>query len=129
MTLSILAIAILAVGFYLKPAKETALAEQQPSPSETQRLRRRAQRSGLESMSDYFASIAEEVHGTLLSIPATGQSAVVWGDSLAMASALSGPPPAALKLVTASGESVSATPFLGGPNLPMTTLKLTSGVS
>lgn len=129
MTLSILAIAILAVGLYLKPAKETKLAEQQPSPSETQRLRRRAQRSGLESMSEYFASIAEEVHGTLLSIPATGKSAVFWGDSLAIAPGLSGPSPAALKLVTASGESVSATPLLGGPNLPMTTLKLASGVS
>lgn len=129
MTLSILAIAILAVGLYLKPGKETTLAQQQPSPSETQRLRRRAQRSGLESMSEYFASIAEEVHGTLLSIPATGQSAVVWGDALAIEPGLSGPPPTALKLVTTSGESVSATPLVGGPNLPMTTLKLTSGLS
>lgn len=70
------ALAILAIGVWLRPEKK---APKPPSPSETANLQRLVRREELRNMGSFFAEKAGELASHLRFVPETGASGVYWG--------------------------------------------------
>ncbi len=119
-----MAAAILAVGTLLRPppAADTPTPPG-PSQAELRGLARLAQRRSLESMAQYFATVAGDLETAVVGVRGLGRSGIVWEPGLVVTTRLEPRFPDATTVSNTTGELGVAT-VGSGPHLPLATLRV-----
>jgi S1-C subfamily serine protease len=120
--LALAACLILVVGWLIRPREVTPVAAPIPSESELAQLARRTERRSLETMTGFFAETARQVESSVLYLPSTGASGVVWQDGLVVTAPFDGHAVGALVVETPAGAG-NAEPAVWGPQLPLATVR------
>jgi hypothetical protein len=118
-TLVVAAFLILVIGFALRPKDPASKNAPPPSQTEVRHLQRLAARQSLESMTDHFAGLAQEVATHLVRVGPAPSTGIVWSDGLVVTAARAEPGAAATSLTTSTGEAVAAARVVEGPGLPL----------
>jgi hypothetical protein len=129
--IAILALAacfILIVGWLARPREISQSRPPLPSESELAQLARRAERHALESMTRYFAGTAGDVESSVVKVPNTGTSGIVWDERLIVTAPLQRDGSEAVTVATTSGEG-RARAMVWGPRLPLSAVETPSGLS
>ncbi len=122
-TLAIVAGAILGIGYAVRPRQPSAEPIQAPSQTELSRLTRITQRRSLESMAGYFATLADEVQGTVVSMSTLDRSGVLWEPGVVATVRLEARFPGATTVSTPAGE-VGVGVVVSGPQLPIAAARM-----
>ena len=122
-TLAVVAGAILAIGYAVRPRQPSAEPVQAPSQTELSRLTRLTQRRSLESMAGYFATLAEEVQGTVVSMSTLNRSGLLWEPGVVATVRLEPHFPGATTVSTPAGE-VGVGIVVSGPQLPIAAARM-----
>ena len=125
-TLAVAAAAILVIGSLLRPAP-VADAPQPPAPSQAElsRLAHLAQRRSLESMKEYFATVAGNVDRSVVHLRMLGRSGVVWEPGVVVTARLEHRLPPTTTMAGDSGD-LGVVLMGSGPHLPLATLGIPS---
>jgi len=119
-----LSLLILVIGFRLKPDKPASESAADIPQAELSRLHRLAQRASLDSMTDYFSTVARDVEAHLVRLEPGGPSGVVWGSDRVVTARASGRFPGSVRLVTVAADVVTAVTTVSGPHLPLATVQV-----
>jgi hypothetical protein len=117
--LACVAIAVLGLGYVLKPAPRDEAAVGSPSPAEVRRLQRLALRRSIETLPEYAALIAREVAPYVVRIGADGHTGIVWATDYAVSIPVGWRPSAATTVATSRGDLLPASAVVSGPHLPL----------
>ena len=126
-TLAVVAGAILGIGYAVRPRQPSAEPTvQAPSQTELSRLTRLTQRRSLESMTGYFATLAADVQGTVVSMSTLDRSGVLWEPGVVATVRLEPRFPGATTVSTPTGE-VGVGVVVSGPQLPIAAARMSDG--
>jgi S1-C subfamily serine protease len=120
--LALAACLILIVGWLIRPREVTPVAAPIPSESELAQLARRTERRSLETMTGFFAETARQVESSVVYLPSTGASGIVWQEGLVVTAPFDGRAVGALVVETPAGAG-NAEPAVWGPQLPLATVR------
>jgi Trypsin-like peptidase domain len=123
-TLVAAALLILVVGFALRPKDPDSKTAPPPSQSEMRRLQRLAERQSLESMTEHFAGLAQEVAVHLVAVGPPPSTGTVWSAGLVVTGAGVEPTAASTSVSTPTNQPLAATRVAGGPGLPLAALEV-----
>jgi serine protease Do len=118
-SLALAAITILVVGTLLRPRTPAAETAPPPSPMETQRLLRLAQRQALDTMTEHFAQVAAEVASRVVPIGGGVGTGLAWGQDQMIVPGHTGPAPETIEVTLPSGDRLIGTRYVWGPQLPL----------
>jgi len=118
---------VLLLGFLLRP-KETPEepAPHPPSQTEISRLHRLTLRGSLDSTTEYFTTVASDVEPSVLYLPESGSSAIVWDAALIVAPRVPWRFPRTQEVSTAVGEMAPARTTVSSPDLPVAAMSVSN---
>jgi len=117
--LALVAVAVLGLGYLLRPSPRTEIVVGAPSPAEVRRLQRLALRRSVEGLPEYAALVARDVAPYVVRIGSDGHTAVVWTTDFALSTPVPWRASTAATLVTAEGDLLPAGVTVSGPHLPL----------
>lgn len=125
-TLAVAAAAILIIGSLMRPAP-VADDPQPPAPSQAElsRLAHLAQRRSLESMKEYFATVAGNVDRSVVRLRMLGRSGIVWEPEVVVTARLEHRLPPTTTMSADEGE-LGVVLLGSGPHLPLAALRIPS---
>ena len=123
-TLALVAGGILVVGYWLRPS-QPANDEPVRAPSETElsRLARITQRRSLDDMTEYFATVADDVETAVVALPSLERSGLVWEPGVVLTVRTEPRFPVAATLSTPGGD-VGVAGVVFGPHIPIATVRV-----
>lgn len=123
LTLAAVAALILVVGSLLRPSQPSTDAPvPAPSQAELSRLTQLSQRRALDSMTDYFANVADDAADGVVWLPSLGRSGLVWEPDLVLTAKTEGRFPEVATLATPDGD-IGVAAVVAGPQLPIAALR------
>ena len=123
-TLALAATAILVVGSLLRPQPITTDEPvPRPSQAELSRLARLVQRRSLDSMREYFGTVAGDADAHIVRLPSLGRSGLVWETGLVLTARTEWRFPDAATLSTPTGD-VGVAVSAAGPHLPIAAVRM-----
>jgi len=117
--LALVAIAVLGLGYVLKPGPRAEVTVGSPSPAEVRRLQRLALRRSIESLPEYVGLIARDLAPYVVRVGSEGQTGIVWATDFAVSTPVGWRPSAATTVATARGDLLPASAVVSGPHLPL----------
>ena len=123
-TLAAVAAGILVLGTWLRPGQPT-LDDPLPGPSQAElgRLASLSQRRSVDSMAEYFATVARGLEAHVVSLPSLDRSGIVWEPGLVVTSRTEPRFPDAATVTTPTGD-VGVAAVAAGPDLPVAALRI-----
>jgi S1-C subfamily serine protease len=121
-TLTLAAVLILTVGWFIRPRNEAAAPAERPSEGELARLARLAERRSLENMTAYFAGVAEDVDSSVVRTPTGDATGLVWNGTTIVTAYPKHPGSGdVMPGATAGGPPSDAADW--GPHVPVTAMR------
>ena len=123
-TLAAAAAGILVVGTLLRPGQQS-LDDPLPGPSQAElsRLASLSQRRSVDSMAEYFATVAGSLEAHVVSLPSLDRSGIVWEPGLVLTSRTEPRFPDAATVTTPVGD-VGVAVVAAGLDLPVAALRI-----
>jgi hypothetical protein len=121
LSLALASVVILVGGWLIRPRATPAAPVALLTEVDLAQLARRDQRRSLDSMTSYFAGVADDVKSSVVRVPELSASGIVWSPQRVITTRVSGTAPVSVRL---DAETRVAHPDRWGPNLPLATLTL-----
>ena len=120
-------LAILVVGFALRPSGRVSESLQVAAPVDTLRLQRLTQRRSIEGLGEFFGEVADQAAPYVLRIQEADRSAILWDPGRAATSGGRRPEPETDALRREPDHAVVGRVRVRGPNIPATLYEVEGG--